>query len=80
MKKLNISVTREEFINGKPFVAPDVSSRKFMVSSFKDNTKYISYDGVYYCSLDDITDTCASVYGLSIFNIIIRAELIFKKG
>lgn len=81
MKEIRISVTREEFINGTPFIAPDVSSsRKFIVSSFNDGTKYISYGGVHYCNVGDVSDRAVDVYGLGIFDTMVRAKLIFKNG
>lgn len=86
MKKIEITATFEEFINGRAFNAEgqakeyvfqfeETASRDLIIGRYlldKDQT-------VYYCSVEDVTKRYAECFAVSAFDIVVRFRLCFAK-
>lgn len=85
MKKLKISVTFAEFINGKAFTVEgmekdfvfrleETANRDLIVSRFlltSDNTTH-------HCNVEKLNKIAAECYALTAFNIVVRFKLVFN--
>ena len=72
------TLTKEDFLAGKPFIIKDGFEKKLQVTKHKDLEPWITDEGLWYASLEKVTDRGFTVTR-SFFNKRVGATVLFKE-